>query len=117
MSDADFEQIRKLQADRNAAAAAKKGSRTFDLANQRADSSTKAKLGEVWDTDLYERENGDKFAGYHTELPAADGDDDEMVDADGGHRLVGQYTATRAQIDEFAHGNGVEEEDMLAGRG
>ncbi|KAK4150218.1 armadillo-type protein [Chaetomidium leptoderma] len=119
MSDADFEQIRKLQAERNAAAAAKKGSRTFDPAGQRADSSTKAKLSEAWDTDLYERENGDnKFAGYHTALPGADGDDDEeMADADSSRRLVGQYTATRAQIDEFARGNGVEEDDPLAGRG
>lgn len=117
MSDADFEQIRKLQAERNAQAAAKKGSRTFDPANQRADSSTKAKLGEAWDTDLYERENGDKFAGYHTSLPANDGDDEEMEDADSGRRLVGQYTATSAQINEFARGSGVEEEDVLAGRG
>ncbi|KAK5655424.1 hypothetical protein OQA88_5695 [Cercophora sp. LCS_1] len=119
MSDAEFEQIRKLQAERNAAAAAKKGSRTFDPANQRADSSTKAKLGDIWDTELYDRENGDKFAGYHTTLPGADGDeDDEMEDADGrGVRLVGQYTATRSQIDEFARGNGVEEDDLLAGRG
>lgn len=39
-----------------------------------------------------------------------------MEDVDGGHRLVGQYTATRAQIDEMAHGNGVEEEDILLGR-
>ncbi|GAB1311422.1 U2 snRNP component prp10 [Madurella fahalii] len=118
MSDADFEQIRKLQAERNAAAAAKKGSRTFDPANQRADSSTKAKLNEAWDTELYDREDGDKFSGYHRTLPAADGDgDEEMVDADSSRRLVGQYTATRAQIDEFARGNGVEEDDPLAGRG
>ncbi|KAG7292079.1 hypothetical protein NEMBOFW57_002111 [Staphylotrichum longicolle] len=119
MSDADFEQIRKLQAERNAAAAAKKGSRTFDPANQRADTSTKAKLSEAWDTELYDRENGgDKYAGYHLTLPAADGDDDEeMADADSSRRLVGQYTATRAQIDEFARGNGVEEDDPLAGRG
>ncbi|KAL1841389.1 hypothetical protein VTJ49DRAFT_7119 [Mycothermus thermophilus] len=119
MSDAEFEQIRKLQAERNAAAAAKKGSRTFDPANQRPDVSTKAKLTEAWDTDLYERENGDRFAGYHRELPGADGDDDDMPDADTGgtRRLVGQYTATRAQIDEFARGAGVEEDDPLAGRG
>ncbi|KAK3298850.1 armadillo-type protein [Chaetomium fimeti] len=118
MSDADFEQIRKLQAERNAVAAAKKGSRTFDPANQRADTSTKAKLSEAWDTDLYERENGaDKFAGYHSSLPGADGDDEEMADADSSRRLVGQYTATRSQIDEFARGNGVEEDDVLAGRG
>lgn len=120
MSDAEFDQIRKLQAERNAAAAAKKGSKTFDPANQRADSSTKASLNEAWDTDLYDRSaNGaDKFAGYHTSLPAQDGDDDEdMADADSSRRLVGQYTATRAQIDEFARGNGVEEDDILAGRG
>ncbi|AEO65469.1 ba1fb0c7-4229-4953-9758-6e2dd7d10c25 [Thermothielavioides terrestris] len=119
MSDAEFEQIRKLQAERNAAAAAKKGSRTFDPATQRADVSTKAKLTEAWDTELYDRENGgDKFAGYHRSLPAADGDEDEeMADADTSRRLVGQYTATRAQIDEFARGNGVEEDDPLAGRG
>ncbi len=50
--------------------------------------------------------------------PAADGDDDEDMDeADSSRRLVGQYTATRAQIDEFARGDGVEEEDVLAGRG
>ena len=119
MSDADFEQVRRLQAERNAASAAKKGSRTFDPANQRADTSTKAKLSEAWDTELYDRENGaDKFAGYHVSLPGADGDDDEdMPDADSSRRLVGQYTATRAQIDEFARGDGVEEDDPLAGRG
>ncbi|KAK4189011.1 U2 snRNP component prp10 [Podospora australis] len=122
MSDADFEQIRKLQAERNAAAAAKKGSKTFDLANQRADSSTKAKLDEAWDTELYDGgSNGvDKFAGYHRSIPAADGDDDEEMadgDADSSRRLVGQYTATRSQIDEFARGTGVEEDDPLAGRG
>jgi len=118
MSDADFEHVRKLQAERNAAAAAaKKGSRTFDPSNQRADSTTKAKLGEIWDTELYERDNGDKFAGYHSTLPANDGEDDEMEDVDSGRRLVGQYTATRSQIDEFARGNGVEEDDILAGRG
>ncbi|KAL2024177.1 hypothetical protein VTK56DRAFT_9333 [Thermocarpiscus australiensis] len=118
MSDAEFEQIRKLQAERNAAAAAKKGSRTFDPANQRTDSSTKAKFTEAWDTELYDRDNGDKFAGYHRTLPAVDGDGDEdMADADNSHRLVGQYTASRAQIEEFARGQGVEEDDPLAGRG
>lgn len=39
-----------------------------------------------------------------------------MEDADAGHRLVGQYTATKDQVDEMAHGNGVEEEDILLGR-
>ncbi|KAM7196089.1 U2 snRNP component prp10 [Rhypophila sp. PSN 637] len=111
MSDSDFEQIRKAQAERNAITAAKKGSRTFDPATQRADSSTRVKLG-----DAFGEENGDKFAGYHTSLPAAD-EDEEMEDVDNSRRLVGQYTATQSQIDEFARGDGVEEDDILAGRG
>ncbi|EOO00471.1 putative splicing factor 3b subunit 1 protein [Phaeoacremonium minimum UCRPA7] len=117
MSDADFEQIRKLQAERNAASAAKKGSKTFDPASQRADSSSKVKLNEAFDTDLYERDGPDKFAGYHTSLPGAGDDDEEMEDADSSRRLVGQYTASRAQIDEFARGSGVEEDDILLGKG
>ncbi|ORY66466.1 splicing factor 3B subunit 1 [Pseudomassariella vexata] len=118
MSDADFETIRKLQAERNAAAAAKNGSRTFDPSNQRSDTSTKAKLTESFDTELYSRDGGDKYAGYLSSIPTADGDGDEdMDDAEASRRLVGQYTATRAQIEEFAHGNGVEEDDPLAGRG
>ncbi|OJJ47250.1 hypothetical protein ASPZODRAFT_15930 [Penicilliopsis zonata CBS 506.65] len=115
MSDADFETVRRLQAERNAASAAKKGSRTFDPSNQRTDVSTKASLTESFDTTLYDREGVDKFAGYSTSI-AVDGDDEDMEDADGGHRLVGQYTATRDQIDEMARGNGVEEEDILLGR-
>ncbi|KAL3459426.1 armadillo-type protein [Aspergillus heterothallicus] len=115
MSDADFEAVRKLQAERNAAAAAKKGSRTFDPSNQRTDNSTKASLTESFDTTLYDRDGADKYAGYSTSIAVDDGDED-MEDADGSHRLVGQYTATRSQIDEFARGNGVEEEDILLGR-
>ncbi|KAL4977601.1 armadillo-type protein [Aspergillus desertorum] len=115
MSDADFDAVRKLQAERNAAAAAKKGSRTFDPSNQRTDNSTKASLTESFDTTLYDREGADKYAGYSTSIAVDDGDED-MEDADNGHRLVGQYTATRSQIDEFARGNGVEEEDILLGR-
>ncbi|OLN88798.1 U2 snRNP component prp10 [Colletotrichum chlorophyti] len=117
MSDADFEAVRKLQAERNAAAAAKKGSRTFDPSNQRADSGTKQKLTESFDTELYDGNGVDKFAGYHTSIPAGDDDDDEMEGADNTRRLVGQYTASRDMIDEFARGDGVEEDDVLAGRG
>ncbi|KAI1828028.1 armadillo-type protein [Xylaria intraflava] len=114
MSDADFDTVRKLQAERNAAAASKKGSRS---SSQRAENSSKAKLTESFDTELYDRDGGDKYAGYLKSIPSADGEDDEMEDVDSSHRLVGQYTATRAQIDEFAHGNGVEEDDPFAGRG
>jgi splicing factor 3B subunit 1 len=112
---AEIEAVRRLQAERNAAAAAKKGSKTFDPSSQRTDVSTKASLTETFDTTLYEREGSDKYAGYHTSIPV-DGEDEDMPDADQGHRLVGQYTATRDQIDEMAHGNGVEEEDILLGR-
>ncbi|KAL3424805.1 splicing factor 3B subunit 1 [Phlyctema vagabunda] len=116
MSDSDFETIRKLQAERNAASAGKKGSKTFDPSQQRTDVSTKASLTESFDTSLYERVGEDKFAGYNTSIAVADGDDDEMDGADDSRRLVGQYTASKEQMNEFAHGNGVEEEDILLGR-
>ena len=117
MSDADFETIKRLQAERNAASAGKKGSKTFDPSNQRTDVSTKASLTESFDTTLYEREGGDKYAGYNTSIAIGDGDDDEeMEEADTSRRLVGQYTASREQVNEFAHGHGVEEEDILLGR-
>jgi splicing factor 3B subunit 1 len=116
MSDADFETIKKLQAERNAASAGKKGSKTFDPSNQRTDVSTKASLTESFDTTLYERDGGDRFAGYNTSIAVADGDDDEEEMVDTSRRLVGQYTASSSQINEFAQGNGVEEEDILLGR-
>ncbi|CAF9931176.1 MAG: hypothetical protein HETSPECPRED_007819 [Heterodermia speciosa] len=115
MSDAQIEEIRAAQAARNAAAAGKKGSKTFDPSNQRTDVSTKASLTESFDTELYDRNGGDKFAGYNTSI-AIDGDDEEMPDADDSRRLVGQYTATKEQMNEFATGAGVEEEDILLGR-
>lgn len=113
--EADFDTVRRLQAERNAQAAGKKGSKTFDPSSQRTDASTKVSLTETFDTTLYDTNGADKFAGYHTSLPV-DGEDDEMPDADNGRRLVGQYTATKDQMNEFATGNGVEEEDILLGR-
>ncbi|EEP77002.1 U2 snRNP component prp10 [Uncinocarpus reesii 1704] len=117
MSDAEFEAIKRLQSERNALAAAKKGSKTFDPSSQRTDFSTKASLTESFDTTLYERNGTDKYAGYNTSI-AVDGDDEDMPDADAdqGHRLVGQYTASKDQMSEFASGKGVEEEDILLGR-
>ena len=118
---ADFAQVQKLQQERNALAAGKKGSKTFDPANQRTDASTKASLNDInFDTDLYDRNGVDKYAGYNTSIAVTDGDndgDDEMADvnADGSRRLVGQYTATKEQMDEYARG-GAEEEDILLGR-
>jgi len=112
---ADLEAVRRLQAERNAAAAGKKGSRTFDPSGQRTDNSTKASMTDSFDTTLYDRDGAERYSGYNTSI-AVDGDDEEMEDANGGHNLVGQYTATRSQIDEMAQGNGVEEEDILLGR-
>ncbi|KXJ95866.1 hypothetical protein Micbo1qcDRAFT_157960, partial [Microdochium bolleyi] len=83
MSDADFEAIQKLQRERNDAAAAKKGAGSrFDSSTQRAD-TTRQKLTDSGDTDLYDAgsgNGGDKYAGYLTSIPAGDdGDDDEMA--------------------------------------
>ena len=114
---ADFNEITQLQKERNAAAAGKKGSKTFDPSSQRTDVSTKASLTESFDKDIY-GSNGDKFAGYNTSIAVNDGDEDMEdgdTDADGSRRLVGQYTATKEQMNEFASG-GTEEEDILLGR-
>ena len=110
----DFDTVRRLQAERNAQAAGKKGSQTFDPSTQRTDSSTKASVTENFDTALYDGNGVNKFAGYHSSLPT-DADDDEMPDADASRRLIGQYTATKDQMNEFASG-GAEEEDILLGR-
>ena len=109
---ADFETVRRSQAERNAVG--KKGSKAFDSSTQRTDSSTKASLTESFDTTLYDGGSVNKYAGYHTSLPA-EGEDDEMPDADDSRRLIGQYTATKDQMNEFATG-GAEEEDILLGR-
>jgi splicing factor 3B subunit 1 len=108
MSDETFETIRKLQAERNAASAGKRGSKTFDPSSQRTDVSNKASLTESFDTTLYDRDGGDKFAGYNTSIAVAEDDDDEMDDVDTSRRLVGQYTATKDQMNEFSRGGGVE---------
>ncbi|KAG8527036.1 U2 snRNP component prp10 [Bacidia gigantensis] len=117
-SAADFAEVKRLQQERNAAASGKKGSKTFDPSSQRTDSSTKAALTESFDTSLYDRQGSDKFAGYNESIPTNghDDDDDEMDDVDNSRRLVGQYTATKDQVKEFASGAGVEEQDILLGR-
>ena len=114
MSDADFEKVRAAQAERNAAG--KKGSR-FDDSSQRTN-NTKQSLTDNADTDLYGNgSNSDKFAGYNTSI-AADGDEDGMdVDGDAGDdgRLIGQYTATTEQMNEWAQGE-TAEDDILNSR-
>ena len=110
-----FETVRRLQQERNAHAAGKKGSKTFDPDSQRTDNSTKASLTDSFDTTLYEKEGVNKYAGYNTSI-AVDGEDVDMGEDElNGRRLVGQYTASRAQIDEMARGEN-EEEDILLGR-
>lgn len=111
MSDADFEAVKKLQQERNAA----KGSRALGASDQRVD-STKQRLTDSADNQLYDNDGDSKFSGYHTSLPMGN-DDDDADEADNTRRLVGQYTASREIIDEFAHGDGVEEDDILAGKG
>ena len=116
MLTADFNEITRLQKERNAAAAGKKGSKTFDASNQRTDMSTKASLTESFDKDVYDVGGGDKYAGFNTSIAVNDGDDDLDDDGvDSSRRLVGQYTATKEQMNEFASG-GTEEEDILLGR-
>ena len=112
---ADFDAVRRLQAERNAQAVSKKGSKTFDPTSQRTDSSTKASVTDNFDTDLYGSNGVDKYAGYHTSLAANGDDDEDMPDSDTSRRLIGNYTASREQMNEFATG-GAEEEDILLGR-
>ena len=112
---ADFDAVRRLQAERNAQAVSKKGSKTFDPTSQRTDSSTKASVTENFDTNLYGSNSVDKYAGYHTSLATNGDEDEDMPDSDTSRRLVGNYTASREQMNEFATG-GAEEEDILLGR-
>ena len=119
MSDADFEEVKRAQRERNAISAGKKGSKTFDPANQRTDFSTKASLTENFDTKLYGQNGGDKFAGYNASISVNDDEDEDMDgengDGDTSRRLVGQYTATKAQLNEFSKG-ATEEDDILVDR-
>ena len=103
MNAAEFEQIRKLQAERNSVKEGAK-SRTFDPSTQRADTSTKQSLLESADSTLYDRSPEDKFAGYSTSIAVNDddNDDEDMPNADGSRRLVGQYTASKEILNEFA---------------
>ena len=82
----DIEQIKRHQQERNAK------SKTFDKSSQRTDNNTKASLTEVFDTELYEANNGDRFEGYSTTV--VEDDDEDMPDV-GGRKLIGQYTADK----------------------
>jgi splicing factor 3B subunit 1 len=91
--------------------AAGKKSKTFDPAQQRE--SSKQSLTEAFDKDLY---GADKLDGYNTSIAVRD-EDEDMEDAAemNGRRLVGQYTATKEMMNEFAHGD-TEEADILTSR-
>ncbi|KAI5804581.1 armadillo-type protein [Geopyxis carbonaria] len=102
MADAEFEEIRRLQQERNAVKGNSKG---LDLSTQRANSSTKVSLTETFDTTLYDRAGVDKFAGYNSSIPADGDDEDTEMDGDGTRRLVGQYTASKEIMNEFAGGS------------
>ncbi|KAI5816681.1 armadillo-type protein [Pyronema omphalodes] len=98
MADADFDEVRRLQQERNSL----KKSKTFDPSTQRTDNSTKVALTDAFDTTLYDRTGVDKFAGYNTTIGGDDDEDMDMQDGDGTRRLVGQYTATKEMMNEFA---------------
>jgi splicing factor 3B subunit 1 len=78
--------------------------------------SSKQSLSEAFDKNLYDSSNGaDKYAGYNMSI--AVNEDEEMEDAGeiNGRRLVGQYTASKDMLNEFAHGD-TAEDDMLQSR-
>ncbi|KAF3906751.1 hypothetical protein AA313_de0203663 [Arthrobotrys entomopaga] len=108
MSDSDFDQVKRLQQERNAAKIGSK--RALDSSTQRKDYSTKASLTANFDKDLYGDSNGDnKYDGYSQVVVD---EDEEMEDANGDRRLVGQYTATKEMMNEFVR----DDDDPLAGR-
>ncbi|KAK6499431.1 U2 snRNP component prp10 [Arthrobotrys conoides] len=107
MSDSDFDQVKRLQQERNAAKIGSK--RALDASTQRKDFSTKASLTDNFDKDLYGDSNGDRYEGYNREIVD---EDEEMADAQGERRLVGQYTATKEMMNEFVR----DDEDPLSGR-
>ncbi|BFZ63543.1 U2 snRNP component prp10 [Saitoella coloradoensis] len=100
----EFETIRLLQQERNAANAGPKKEDGQRTATSKVSLSS---AGEVYDTDIYNSSKS-KFDGYDTSIGVG-GDDD--MDLDGGEdntrRLVGQYTAPRAFLNEYV------EEDAL----
>ncbi|CAK4033421.1 splicing factor 3B subunit 1 [Lecanosticta acicola] len=110
MSDADFERVRAAQAERNAAS----GKKGLSDSSQRTNTTRGHSLAANFDKDLYGDDATNKFAGYNTSIAADDDVDMDGEDENAG-RLVGQYTATAAQIGEWAHGE-TAEEDILQSR-
>lgn len=103
--------MRRAQAERNASS----GKKGLQDSNQRTN-ATKASLSENFDKELYGDDGRDKFAGYNTSIAINEDDEIQDGDDDGSNgRLVGQYTATAAQIGEWAHGE-TAEDDILQSR-
>ncbi|KAF2736588.1 ARM repeat-containing protein [Polyplosphaeria fusca] len=75
--------------------------------------SSKAAFTEAFDKDLYD--GGDKYAGYSDSIAVRDDDDDDAAELNG-RKLVGQYTASKDIMNEFASGD-TAEADILMSRG
>jgi len=107
---------KRSERSRKAAGSSKAGSKSSGSALAKHDTKA-ATTGISYDTDLYESKSKDKFAGYDKSIAVHDDDDDaEMEETNGnGYSLIGQYTATQAQLDEFAHGASAEA-DILNSR-
>ncbi|CAO2656818.1 Nn.00g056210.m01.CDS01 [Neocucurbitaria sp. VM-36] len=79
------------------------------------DTSSKQSFNEAFDKELYGNNGVDKYSGYDTSIAVQDLDDD-MEDVQlNGRSLVGQYTASKEMLNEFAHGD-AEEADILDSR-
>ena len=102
--------MRQAQSERNAVG--KKGGKAFDASSQRSN-NTKASLTENFDKELYD---DDSRVGYNTSIAVEDDQDMDVEGEDEGDgRLVGQYTATAAQMNEWAQGE-TAEDDILESR-
>ncbi|KAF2118282.1 armadillo-type protein [Lophiotrema nucula] len=81
--------------------------------NGQTNGSSKASLTEAFDKTLYDGGGGDKFAGYNLSIAAGDDDDEEAGELNG-RSLVGQYTASKSQLNEFAHGDTAEADILMS---
>jgi splicing factor 3B subunit 1 len=91
------------------------GKKSKAIAASDVPGSTKASLSEAFDKNLYDSNGSDKFAGYNASIAVRDDDDDmEDVGEINGRRLVGQYTATAAQLNEYAHGDTAEADILMS---
>lgn len=99
MSQSDFDAVRKAQEERNIAAGRFKN----ETSSQRADTKGISFNGIA--DDLYEK-NESKFDGYARSLPMGDEETEEQeIDGSGtgSRRLVGNYTAPKHLLNEFAN--------------